>query len=220
MPVLIIKIISCILPAFVMLLLLCFFQKKDGFTFRFGLLAILLGLVSIIPITAVQFLVSYFSSSIKTTLATVLVTALLFNGVIEESFKMVMLLFLPAKKTSQKVFFAASLLSGLVLGCFETVIYLVSGQHDVVVRLVTSVLVHTACSGLSGLYVWSFKQKKIKIMPFVLAAVLHGLYNFFAGFTGGFWWISIVCLLFAFIECALYYDRILEKPDENSLPLQ
>ena len=93
------------------------------------------------------------------------------------------------------------MLSGLALGCFESVIYLVSGYENIGLRLVTAVMLHTACAGLGGIFVWSVKNKRTKVLPFIFAIILHGVYNYFAGFSTSIRWFSIVIIVLAFIEC-------------------
>ena len=86
------------------------------------------------------------------------------------------------QKMSMKVFFACAVLSGLSLGCFETLIYIASGIKNLELRLLTAVVIHSCCAGLSGLFVFNLKNGSLKIYPFVLAVFLHGIYNYFAGF--------------------------------------
>lgn len=205
------KILCCIIPIFLAVIILNRCLNRKGFSIKYGLITVLIGLGSLIPIVAIQFAVQLFQNSIKTTLLSVLITAIVFNGLIEESVKMLFLLILPTKKKELPVFFSGALLAGFSLGCFETIIYLFAGESNILIRLLSAVLLHTACAGLSGLYVWSFKKKKLNISPFISATLIHGLYNFFAGFSGGFWWISIVCLLFAIVQNKLLFDKLNES---------
>ncbi len=191
-------------------LILCFFvfcMAVRNFKFLYGLWASVLGLVSVIPIALAQFFILNLPVFTANTLISVLVTAMIFNGLVEESLKMLCMLLLPSKKVDFPVFFCMALLLGLALGCFETVIYLFAGQQEIGLRLVTAVLIHMFCAGLSGIYVWSFRQRKTKTMPFVLAAVLHGVYNFFAGFSGGYWWFSVVAIAMAALQCRIWYTK-------------
>ena len=54
------------------------------------------------------------------------------------------------------------------------------------------------------------------VMPFVLAVALHGVYNFFAGFSGGFWWFSVVAILMAALECRIWYRKAAGMDGEAS----
>jgi hypothetical protein len=179
----------------------------------------LLGLLAVFPITIIEFFVLNLPIFTSHTFFSVMITALLFNGFIEETSKMLFMVLLPAKKVSLQVFFSLSLLCGLALGSFESVIYLfkhlqeigTSGTASVfqliTVRMFTSVIIHSFCAGLSGLTVWSFRKKATEITPFVYAVVLHGLYNFFAGFTSSYRYFSIVVILFSAAECRIWYKR-------------
>ena len=162
--------------------LLCIFVifrfAISGFKVRYGLLAILLGLLSLIPIVILQSFVRNLPVFTSNTLLSALITVMLFNGLIEESVKMAVLFLLPIKKMNFSSFVALSLVSGLALGCFETVIYLFSGYLDIEVRTATAVVMHCLCTGLSGISVWLWKnpveKKKAAWAPWLWAVVLHG----------------------------------------------
>lgn len=186
-----------------------------GFKLRYGLASTLVGLFSLIPIVVVQYFVLKLPDFTDHSLVEALVTVMVFNGLVEETVKMFSLLLLPHKKVGFGTFLAMSLISGLALGCFETVIYLFSGYQNVQLRSLTAVVMHSLCGGLSGIYVWTWRNpverapgKKVPlVMPFVLAVVLHGVYNFFAGFSGVFWWFSVVAILMAALECRIWYKK-------------
>lgn len=189
-----------------------------GQKFRYALISCVLGVITVIPASFVQYYVLSLPIFLASTAVNLLVTAVVFNGLVEESFKMLFMAFLPFKKTTLAAYFTCALLSGLTLGCFESAIYLVKKIDDttaplgaealyqlLISRAFTSVLIHTFCSGLSGLYLWMFKKKQTHVMPFVWAVALHGIYNFFAGFKNGFYWFAIVAILFAALECRIWY---------------
>lgn len=180
---------------------ICLALLIKGLKIRHILLSALLGLLAVIPIAALQMAVDHISFFSAETLASVLIHSLVINGLIEESIKMCLLFFLPAKKYDIWKFLFCAMLSGLALGCFESVIYLVSGYENIGLRLVTAVMLHTACAGLGGLFVWSVRNTKAKLTPFIFAVILHGIYNYFAGFNSGIRWFSLVIILLAFIEC-------------------
>lgn len=204
--------------------LVLFCLAVPGFKVRYGLGSTLVGLFSLIPIVILQYLVLKMPVFSKDTLLSVLITVMVFNGLVEEMVKMFSLLLLPHKKMGIGVFLAMSLISGLALGCFETVIYLFSGYQNIQIRSLTAVAMHSLCGGLSGIYVWTWRNpvkkapgKKVPlVMPFVLAVVLHGVYNFFAGFSGGFWWFSVVAILMAALECRIWYRKAAGMDGEAS----
>ncbi len=185
--------------------------KVTGFTKRLALVSSLLGLAAIIPIGFLQFFILELPIFNTGTISALLVTTIIFNGLIEEFIKMLLLLFLPAKKMNFKAFLACAIISGLALGCFEAIIYVITGTPHIEVRLFTAVIMHAACAGLSGLYVWTYKNTKSQLSAFITAVLLHGIYNFFAGFSGNFWLFSIVAILFAIVRCRVDYHAI----DEN-----
>lgn len=188
----------------------------SGFKIRYGLVAILLGLLSLIPIVIIQSIVRNIPVFTNTTLVSALITVMVFNGFIEESVKMLILNLLPHKKTSFATFFALSFMAGLTLGCFETVIYLFSGYHEVELRTVTAVAMHCLCASLSGVSVWTWRnpvvtvdgRKKLFFQPYLWAVILHGSYNFFAGFSGFYRWFSIATIILTALECRIWFKKI------------
>lgn len=204
--------------------LVLFCLAVPGFKVCYGLGSTLVGLFSLIPIVVVQYFVLKLPDFTDHSLVEALVTVMVFNGLVEETVKMLSLLLLPHKKMGIGVFLAMSLISGLALGCFETVIYLFSGYQNIQIRSLTAVAMHSLCGGLSGIYVWTWRNpvekapgKKVPlVMPFVLAVVLHGVYNFFAGFSGGFWWFSVVAILMAALECRIWYRKAAGMDGEAS----
>lgn len=196
--------------------LLCIFVifrfAISGFKVRYGLLAILLGLLSLVPIVIIQSFVRNLPVFTSNTLFAALITVMLFNGLIEESVKMGTLFLLPVKKMNFPTFFALSLVAGLALGCFETVIYLFSGYLDIEVRTATAVVMHCLCTGLSGISVWLWKnpgeKKKKSWAPWLWAVILHGSYNFFAGFSGFYRWFSLATIMLTALESRIWYKKI------------
>lgn len=212
----VIPILLCFIP--LVAFFVCLKLLMPCFKIFKGLIACLLGLFSVIPIAAFQFLLDAQHLFTASSLLTVLVQSLVLNGLIEEAIKMGLLFIVPAKDMELKEFFAYSLLCGLAVGCFESVIYLISGYENVGLRMITAVIIHVTCTGLSGLFVYSVKYKCRKVLPFVLAVLIHGIYNYFAGFSGGIQYFSFIVILFAVIECRVRYKSILE-PDETDLPV-
>lgn len=202
------------LPLAAFLVIFCL--AVPGFKLRYGLASTLVGLFSLIPIVVVQYFILRMPIFSGNTLLSALITVMVFNGLVEETVKMLSLLLLPHKKIGFGAFFAMSLVSGLTLGCFETVIYLFAGYQNIQIRSLTAVVIHSFCAGLSGIYVWTWRhpaersggKKGSLITPFVLAVVLHGAYNFFAGFSGIFWWFSVVAILMAALECRIWYKKV------------
>lgn len=202
----------CFLPVLILGIVLPL--AVPGFKIRYALISVLVGLLSLIPITFIQFFVFSLPIFTSGTLVSVLITAILFNGLIEEATKMSLMFLLPRKSIAFPQFFSMAILAGLSLGAFESIIYLLSGSLNIGIRMVTAVLIHTFCAGLSGIFVWTLKNKPTRVYFFVLAVLLHGVYNFFAGFSGGYRWLSIVAILLAALQCRICYMQI-AHPEAN-----
>lgn len=190
----------------------------NGLKIHHGLFACLLGFIVVFPIAFIQYFILNLPVFNTNTFISLLITAILFNGVIEETVKMFTLCLLPQKKLPPAAFFAMALLFGLALGSFESVIYFVrriqtsdlptgfsAAFHLMLIRSATAVLIHTFCAGLSGLYIYNFRNKRNNVMPFLWAAVLHGIYNFFAAFQSDFRYFAVVAILLAVVECRVWY---------------
>ena len=177
------------------------------------LFALLLGLIAIIPVTLVQYFLMKLPIFTAQNLLSVFVITFVFNGLIEESLKMTTEFFLPFKKMTLGSFVVCGILIGCAFGTFENIVYLVSGAKNISVRFFTSLILHSCCSGLSAIYVWSFKNKEPKIFCFILAVLLHGLYNFFAG-SEKFWWFSIITIIYAAVRLKFSFDRIYQSTEK------
>ena len=206
----------CFIPlvaAFVILMLVV-----PGLKIRYCVWACVLSLIAVVPIAFIQYFVLHLPVFNTNTFVSLLITAVIFNGLVEESVKLIFLAFIPQKKQTLSCFFACCLLFGLTLGSFESVIYLVRHLQEagvpqelmgaftlIFMRMLTAVLIHTFCAGLSGLYLWLFRHQRNNVLPFVYAVLLHGVYNFFAAFTTGYRWFSVVAIVFALLECRIWY---------------
>ncbi len=211
-------IAACFIP--LLAFFICLKILVKDFKAMTGLAAVLFGLLAVIPIAAIQFLISDNSVFTAASLGALLLQAVLFNGLIEESIKMAFMFILPSKKTSLTSFFGYSLLLGLSLGCFETVIYLISGFYRIELRILTAAIIHTCCSGLSGLFVYTIKKhiSPKQIMAFIIAVLLHGIYNYLAGFPKQSFihYFSIPVIICAIVECRIHYRAV--KDDLNQTP--
>lgn len=201
----VISLVFCFCP----LLLVCVVLRcgLHSFQLKYAFWAILLGLASVIPIAIIQFCVLKLPLFQSHTLMSILVTAILFNGLIEESVKLLCMLPIPSHNMTVSAFFATAMLCGMALGCFETAVYFISGVQQITLRIATAVVIHSACAVLSGAYIWINRQGGKTVIPFVFAVLLHGIYNFFAGFENSFWWFSVIVLLFTVLECRIWYQR-------------
>lgn len=92
-------------------------------------------------------------------------------------------------------------------------VYLISGIEHLEIRMLTAVIIHAACAGLSGLFVYSIKNGSTKVLSFILAILLHGIYNYFAGFKmdSFFFWFSLVVVLVSIVECRIRYRSLVPE---------
>ena len=191
---------------------------------RYCLIACVLALLTVIPTSMIQFYVLSLPIFTGYTFASVMITAILFNGLIEEAMKMLFLCLIPQKKQILSTFFCCVILYGLTVGGFESVIYVIKkfqeiqsqGGKEIVIyllidRIFTAQAIHVFCAGLSGLYIWNFRRHKKNIMPFIYAVILHGIYNFFASFNSIYHWLAIVAILFAAVECRIFFLSAIDK---------
>lgn len=185
---------------------------------RYSLLSCLFALLTVIPTSFIQLYILNLPIFNTDTFISLMITAILLNGLIEESMKMLFMCFIPHKKQVLSAFFCCVILYGLTVGGFESVVYIIKkfqeiqgqGGKEIVIQLLlkrifSAQAVHVFCAGLSGLYIWNFRRHKKNIMPFVYAVLLHGIYNFFVSFTLGYNWLSVVAILFAAVECRIFY---------------
>lgn len=204
------SILVCILPLLAVFASMLILVKE--LKFGSGILSILLGLFAVVPIAAIQFTLEYYHLISAHSLSSVLLKSILINGVVEETIKMLLLFFI-SKKLDLSAFFSCAILSGLALGCFETLVYLVAGIQHLELRMLTAVVIHVCCAGLSGIFVYSIKNDSVKVFPFLSAVLLHGIYNYFAGFKmdSVFFWFSLVVVLVSVVECRIRYRSMIPE---------
>ena len=211
----------CFIPLITVFICVAILVK--GFSVTRGLVSCALGLLAVIPIAAMQFFVGKSGFFAATTLPVMLVEALVLNGIVEESIKMGVLFLLPAKKMNQKEFFICTMLAGLTIASFENVVYLLGGLEHIQLRFLTAVLIHITCAGLSGLFVYSVRYGVKTWVPFVMAILFHGVYDYFAMFpvSNAFFYFSFAVIAFSIVECRLRYSSIkkrIEDPEAKEVP--
>lgn len=199
----------------------CFCLLIKNFKIFSALFACLLGMLAVIPISVVQFFLDKTNLFVNRSLFSIFLNDLILTGLVEETFKMLLLFLIPSKKLELPAFFCCAILCGLSLACFENLIYFIGGTWQIELRIFTAMLIHLSCTALSGLFVYSVKNKKILLSPFIWAVALHGIYNYFAGFKRNtvFFYFSFVVILTALVELRLFYSklkaRLLEKNSSN-----
>lgn len=219
-----------------MYFILCFVPLLFAFwifTFVFKLkishqlLAMLLGLAIVFPISVIQYVVPTTNVFQNMPIVGTMLKSLLIYGLIEELFKSFVLIPVLSSKSVKEdysplqMLFLAFLL-GLSLGCFESLVYLFDRlqiannrgaqvlYHLVFLRIFTTDLIHMACAGLCGLFVISkrYNNQKLKNSYLFLAILLHGIYDFFAGFQNNLKYFSFLVVLLAIIECRVKYTSL------------
>ncbi len=196
--------------------------------FFFCLVAVFLGVLTVIPTSFVQYFVLNLHVFNTYSFESVFITAIIFNGLIEEFMKLLFICLIPQKKQTLSAFFCCCILYGLVVGGFESVVYilhkfqeitLISGKQILIElllrRIFSAQMIHMLCAALSGLYIWFFRHKNTKFMLFIYAFVLHGIYNFFAGFSSGYKWLALIAILFAAIKCRSFYTEAVDKSKKS-----
>ena len=214
----VIGIIICFIPLLITILLL---KLKFNIKLLHQLIAILLGLVAVLPISFIQFFLPDFSFGISSIILYSLLKSLLLYGLIEELFKMALILPLPHKNYSLINFLLLTFILGLALGCFESVVYYFDHLQtatakgaqllymQIFIRIFTADIIHMTCTGLSGLFIYSLRDKNKKNSPLIWAIVLHGMYDFFAGFNSGLRYFSFAVVLLAIAECRIKYKSMI-----------
>lgn len=211
----------CFVPLILAVILFTFVFKIK---ITHQLIAVLLGLFAVLPISFFQYFIPDFSGFFNSLILFSLIKSLIIYGLIEEAFKTLLLLPLPHKfydeTDNTHDFLLLSFIAGLSLGCFESVVYyfdhlqiansrgatLLYGQ--IAVRIFTSDIIHMMCTGLCGLFIYSCRNKSIRISCLIVAVLIHGFYDFFAGFSGGLRWFSVAVVLMSIIECRIKYTSI------------
>ena len=196
--------------------------KVSGFRLNHALWAAAAGFAALVPVIGLQFISERFLPFSASSLWTVFFGTLVFNGVTEESSKALFLFLIPLKNMPRSVSLAAALIAGTTVGSFEALVYCIADTNYSILRLCTALVLHALCAGLSCFFVLSVKEAKeknkqrsdsahkyrVRLMPFFTAVFCHGIYNFFAGFSGFVWYFSLFALLFALIRVRFYYADI------------
>ena len=203
-----------------------------GFKLKFLhlLIAVLMGLIAVLPISFIQYFIPEIPGLTGLPISPVvsaLLKSLLLYGLVEEAIKTLALIPVPHKSYNSADeadragclgFLLLAFTAGLSLGCFESVVYyfdhlqiansrgatLLYGQ--IAVRIFTSDIIHMTCTGLCGLFVYSCRKKPCRVSCLVMAVLLHGIYDFFAGFSSGLRWFSVAVVLMAIAECRIKFQ--------------
>lgn len=211
----VLPIILCFVPLLVFFALCIFAFKMKAVHL---LLAMVLGLLCVLPVSVIQFFAGMAPFFSNRNLIYILLKSFLLYGFIEEICKMGLSFALPHKEYTAFDFLMLSFFFGLSLGCFESVIYFLDHlqkstamggvllYRPVFVRMFTSDLIHTFCAGILGIFVYEKRRGDIHVSLVVIAVLIHGIYDFFAGFSNSYKYFSIAVILFAALECRTKYS--------------
>ena len=219
--------ILCFVP---LLFAFCLFTFVFKLKISHQLLAILLGLAIVFPISVIQYVVPTTNVFQNLPIVGTMLKSLIIYGLVEELFKTIVLVPVLSTKSIKEEYSAIQLLFlsfllGLSLACFESLVYLFDRlqiannkgaqllYHHIFLRIFTSDLIHMSCAGLCGLFVISkrYNNNKSKISYLFLAILLHGIYDFFAGFQNNLKYFSYFVVLLALIECRVKYTALTKK---------
>ena len=221
-------LILCFVPLILVIALFTFVYKLK---LIYQLIAVFLGLIAVLPISFIQFFLPELPGVGFSPILHALLKSLLLYGLIEELFKTLILIFLPHKNLSESTeardFLQLAFVAGLALGCFESVVYyfdhlqiansrgatLLYGQ--IAVRIMTSDVIHMTCTGLCGLFIYSCRKAPRHTSFLIIAVLLHGVYDFFAGFAGNIRWFSVAVVLMAIAECRIKYTSLQNNEEER-----
>ena len=213
----ILPVILCFIPLIAAILIFSL-----GFKIRIGQLgiAVLLGLAAVLPISVIQFFLPSLNILTDMPILREILKSLLLYGLIEEILKCVFILPLPKKDKTALEFLLLAFTMGLALGCFESIVYYLDHLQmannrnatllyaPIFTRIFSSDLIHMTCTGLCALFIYSVRNKCLCLTSLFSAILLHGIYDFFAGFQNGLRWFALFAILLAIAECRLKYSSI------------
>lgn len=210
-------IVLCFIPLILMFIIDTFCFKLEALH---QLFAILLGLFAVLPISFIQ----YFLPGIKFLEAMPVLYSLLKSiilyGLVEEMVKMFLFLPLPHKDYTEFKTLMLAFIFGAAIASFESVVYFLTYLQNsqitggkllygsIFLRIFSSDIIHICCTGLCALFVYTLRNKPAKISILVTAILLHGIYDFFAGFTNGLRWFSVPVILLTIAECRIKYTSL------------
>lgn len=192
-----------------------------GLKLKYQLWGILAGLIAVFPIAAIEFFIPDFPFLKDNPILYSLLRSILLYGLVEEILKMCCLIPLPHRKLSTFQFLLLSFITALALACFESSVYYfecLQSAHEklgakilygqILLRIISSDVIHVTCTGLCGMFIISCRNKAVRPGILITAILLHGFYDFFAGFRSNLKWFAIPVILLAIVECKLKYTAV------------
>jgi len=209
----------CFLPLIAVFTIVAFIPKEKEIL-KYAI-SCLFGILTIAPASFIQFFVLKIPAFNSNSFFSILITAIIFNGLIEESFKLGFLFLIPRKKQTIFTYFICSILLGISAGSIETAIYVINSLQKITLitgtdtalkliftRMFSSQALHAFCAGLSGIFIWGCKKELRHLIIFLYSVSLHGLYNFFIAFSTDFRYFAISAIFMAAVECRIWYKKL------------
>ena len=206
----IVNILINYLPLFLMSLIFCL--KNKQIKWYMAIISILIGMLAVLPATLIQFLFPEMFF-VNQTMISLLVSSLVYIALVEEVCKTACLFLVPHKNLNISTFFVLSFLVGYSFGSFENIIYILKGLTNPILRMFTSCVVHAICTATASFFIWFLRKKKFHLTLILTPIFVHGLYDFFAGFPGKFWLVSIIVIFYGIFQCGVFYQMF--KNDEK-----
>ena len=189
-----------------------------------SLFAILLGLLAVLPISLIQYIVPDFSSlAVANPVLYSLLKSLILYSFVEEVIKTAFVFLLPHKNYEVRNFLFLGFILSLSVACFESSVYFFEHLQNakkigadlmyfqICLRIFSALLIHFTCTGLSSLFVFECRKKQFHFILLLLPILIHGSYDFFAGFQNNFRFFSFAVLLYSLIECRIKYSNIVQN---------
>ena len=126
--------------------------------------------------------------------------------------KVLFLALLPYRKKSFARFFSMLMLSAIPFACFDFAWWLL---HKDIFQAGTTFFMQGFSTLLTGYFCWSMRQYKFHVIPIFYAFILQGLFYFFISFSAPFKYISIAAILFAAVECRIWFVILNEDFDKR-----
>lgn len=211
-------ILLCFVPFVTMFAL--FAILVPNFSVPKGLVASLAGLLALVPITIVQFAIPGMRLFEQSKAIHILLYSIVFLGLVEETFKALLLFLVGGKGESPSRWLCYSLLAGMIFGSFESVIYFLRDIQNIghgvtlnliYLRMFTALLAHTLCAGLGGWTIYYHKNLRLDFWPLLNAVVIHGLYDYFVSFDSSVRFFCVIVILSAAIKNRVCFLQIAEE---------
>lgn len=182
-----------------------------------ALLACLLGLCSIIPITILQTSIVHFQKqiiNIPQTTIIIFIQQLVLCGITEEGIKFCFISILYKKRMRETVFIALAALLGLMMASFESLVYIIKGNGNFFIRFFSAQLLHTLTTTSLAISIIS-KKKHLSYFSIIISVILvHTMYNFFCLMTGHIKMFSILTIILLALKCREWYTKTTNIQDK------